>query len=91
MKAERLTAPRRFVVTVDYKWTGLQDIEVELTAEVFRWRFVGEARFREATWNHIPATLDAMLDAEAFRAGMGRRRHKGPRRASGGPRTGDPG
>ncbi len=77
MRAERLTETRRFVVSVDYEWTGLQDVEVELTPTAFRWRFAGEARFREATWNQVPATLDAMIDTQRMiGATFGRRRHK---------------
>lgn len=81
MKAERVVAPRRFVVTGRYAWTGDQDIEVELTPDAIRWRFVGEARFREATWNHFPATMDSMLESRLGLAAFARRiRHKAPRR-----------
>jgi hypothetical protein len=86
MRAERVTAPRRFVVTVDYEWTGVQDIEVELTPDRFRWRFAGEKRFREATWNHIPATLDAMLESRAGLEAFARRiRQRAPRRRQAAP------
>lgn len=80
MKAERVDRPRRFVVTGHYKWTGDQDIEIELTPDAFRWRFVGEPRFREATWNHIPATMDAMLDSQAMLGSFRRIRQNGARR-----------
>lgn len=94
MKAERLTAGevRRFVVVGRYEWTGDQDIEVEVTPDKFRWRFAGEARFREATWNQVPATLDGMIETQrTLGALFGRRRHKAPPPAANGPRTEDPG
>lgn len=80
MKAERITAARRFVVTGRYAWTGDQDIEVELTPETFRWRYVGEARFRETTWNTIPPTLDGMLDTQLHLERFRRPRHSRPPR-----------
>lgn len=79
MKPERVTAPRRFVVTGHYSLTGDSDIEVELTPDRFRWRFAGERRFREATWNQIPATLDGMLETDRVLNSF-RRIHKAPPR-----------
>jgi hypothetical protein len=92
VKAARVTAPMRFVVTGRYEWTGDQDIEVELTPDAFRWRFVGEPRFREATWNQIPATLDGMLDSQRMIGALFGRRRRSPQRPApgpGAPRTDD--
>jgi hypothetical protein len=64
--AERINETRRFVVTGQYQWTGPSDIEIELTPTHFRWRFVGEKRFRQAPWNAVPASLESALDADAY-------------------------